>query len=96
MVIIDRRTFSLDARLLATAAATRAIAAPSPGARNIVLVHGAYADGSSWSEVIPLLQATGMNVTAVQNPLTSFADDVAATQRALDRQDGPTVLVGHS
>ncbi|MEV5174315.1 alpha/beta hydrolase [Streptomyces flaveolus] len=61
-----------------------------------MLVHGAYADGSSWAKVIPLLQAAGMNVTAVQNPLTSLADDVAATNFALARQDGPTVLVAHS
>ncbi|HEV7636878.1 MAG TPA: alpha/beta hydrolase [Bradyrhizobium sp.] len=65
-------------------------------ARNVVLVHGAWADGSSWAEVIPLLQASGLNVTAVQNPLTSLADSIAATRRALALQDGPTVLVGHS
>ena len=65
-------------------------------AQNVVLVHGAYADGSSWADVIPLLQRAGLNVMAVQNPLTSLADDVAATQRALDLQDGPTVLAGHS
>ena len=65
-------------------------------ARNVVLVHGAWADGSSWSEVIPLLQKAGLHVTAVQNPLTSLADDVAATRRALALQDGPTVLVAHS
>ncbi len=65
-------------------------------ASNVVLVHGAYADGSSWSSVIPILQATGLKVTAVQNPLTSLADDVAATTRALDLQNGPTVLAGHS
>lgn len=65
-------------------------------ARNVVLVHGAYADGSSWSDVIAILQGAGLNVTAVQNPLTSLADDVAATKRALDLQDGPTVLAGHS
>jgi pimeloyl-ACP methyl ester carboxylesterase len=64
--------------------------------RNVVLVHGAYADGSSWAKVIPLLQSAGMNVTAVQNPLTSLADDVAATNFALARQDGPTILVAHS
>ncbi|MGW5578939.1 alpha/beta fold hydrolase [Micromonospora chokoriensis] len=68
---------------------------PEP-ASNVVLVHGAYADGSSWSDVIPVLQRAGLSVTAVQNPLTTLADDVAATNRALDRQDGPTVLVGHS
>src|SRR6266481_5836299 len=64
--------------------------------KNIVLVHRAFADGSSWSKVIPLLQAKGFHVTAVGNPLTSFADDVAATKRAIAAQDGPTVLVGHS
>ena len=64
--------------------------------RNVVLVHGAYADGSSWAEVIPRLQAAGLKVTAVQNPLTSLADDVEATRRILALQDGPTVLVGHS
>lgn len=64
--------------------------------RNVVLVHGAWADGSSWSEVIPLLQAAGLNVTSVQNPLTSLADSVAATRRALALQDGPAVLAGHS
>jgi pimeloyl-ACP methyl ester carboxylesterase len=65
-------------------------------AHNVVLVHGLYADGSSWSEVIPLLQKGGLHVTAVQNPLTSFKDDVDATERALAQQNGPTVLVGHS
>src|SRR5712672_1274559 len=65
-------------------------------ARNVVLVHGAWADGSSWSEVIARLQAAGLHVTSVQNPLTSLADSVAATRRALALQDGPTVLVGHS
>ena len=65
-------------------------------ARNVVLVHGAWADGSSWAEVIPLLQAAGLKVTAVQNPLTSLQDSVAATRRALALQDGPTVLVAHS
>jgi pimeloyl-ACP methyl ester carboxylesterase len=61
-----------------------------------VLVHGAFADGSSWEKVIPLLQAQGLDVVAVQNPLTSLADDVAATRRVLDMQTGPVVLVGHS
>src|SRR6478672_10300999 len=65
-------------------------------ATNVVLVHGAWADGSSWAEVIPYLQAAGLKVTAVQNPLTSLADSVAATRRALALQDGPTVLVAHS
>jgi pimeloyl-ACP methyl ester carboxylesterase len=64
--------------------------------RNVVLVHGAFADGSSWSKVIPLLLAKGHRVTSVAIPLTSFAEDVAATKRAIGAQDGPVVLVGHS
>ena len=63
---------------------------------NVVLVHGAWADGSSWSKVIPLLQDKGFNVTAAQIPLTSIEDDVAITKRLLATQNGPTVLVGHS
>jgi pimeloyl-ACP methyl ester carboxylesterase len=69
---------------------------PPQGARNIVLVHGAWADGSCWSKVIALLQAKGFHVAAVQNPLTSLADDVAATKRVIALQDGPVILVGHS
>jgi pimeloyl-ACP methyl ester carboxylesterase len=98
--MIDRRNFS--ATLLAGAAASllaaRAGAATAPAvkARNVVLVHGLFADGSSWSEVIPHLQAAGLNVTSVQNPLTTLPDAVASAVRVLDRQDGPTVLVGHS
>lgn len=64
--------------------------------RNVVLVHGAFADGSGWRPVHDRLTARGYRVSIVQNPLTSLADDVAATTRVLDRQDGPTVLVGHS
>jgi len=64
--------------------------------KNIVLVHGAFADGSSWSKVIPLLQAKGYNVIAVQNPLSSLADDVTATKRAIAQMNGPVILVGHS
>jgi pimeloyl-ACP methyl ester carboxylesterase len=67
-----------------------------PQARNVVLVHGLFADGSCWSEVIPKLQAAGLNVTSVQNPLTTLEEAVASAQRVLARQDGPTVLVGHS
>src|SRR5690349_15625432 len=62
----------------------------------IVLVHGAFADGSGWRNVIPLLEKDGYTVTAVQNPLTSLADDVAATRRAIEAQKGPVILVGHS
>jgi len=63
---------------------------------DIVLVHGAFADGSSWSKVISLLQAKGYHVASVQNPTTSLADDVAATERVINQQTGPVVLVGHS
>ena len=68
----------------------------APRVKNIVLVHGAFADGTSWSKVIPILEAKGYHVVAVQNPLTSLADDVAATKRIIALQDGPVILVGHS
>lgn len=93
---------SFRALLAASAAILVAVCAPGVGAaaaepvKNIVLVHGAFADGSSWAKVIAILQAKGYNVTAVQNPLTSLADDVATTQRALASQKGPVILVGHS
>jgi len=98
--MIDRRTFSTA--LIAGVATSlfrrpsKAEAQPAVSARHVVLVHGAYADGSSWSEVIGRLQLAGLTATAVQNPLTSLTDDVAATRRILALQDGPTVLVGHS
>ena len=69
---------------------------PNRGVTNIVLVHGAWADGSSWSKVIPLLEAKGLHVDAVQLPLTSQADDVATVQRAIARVDGRLLLVAHS
>jgi pimeloyl-ACP methyl ester carboxylesterase len=68
----------------------------SNGVKNIVLVHGAFADGSCWAKVIPMLLAKGYNVIAVQNPLTSLKDDVAATRRAIAQMDGPVLLVAHS
>ena len=67
-----------------------------PKAKNVVLVHGLFADGSCWSEVIPRLQAAGLNVTSVQNPLTTLPEAVASALQVLARQDGPTVLAGHS
>ena len=70
--------------------------AAGKGVKNIVLVHGAWADGSSFAKIIPLLQAQGYTVTAVQNPLTSLDADVAATKRVLDLQNGPVLLVAHS
>jgi len=96
--MIDRRTF---ASMIAAGAATSllqsaAAAQPVPKARNIVLVHGLFADGSCWSEVIARLQPKGLKVTSVQNPLTTLPEAVEAAQRALAMQEGPTVLVGHS
>lgn len=64
--------------------------------KNIVLVHGLFADGSSWSKVIPILQEKGFNVTAVQNPTTSLDEDVEVVKRTLAQQNGPTILVAHS
>jgi pimeloyl-ACP methyl ester carboxylesterase len=86
----------LSVALVAPSAEAQTQAISPVQARNVVLIHGAWADGSSWSEVIPLLQAAGLKVTAVQNPLTTLANSVAATRRALALQDGPTVLVAHS
>jgi len=71
-------------------------AARTQPVRNVVLVHGAFADGSGWRGVYDELIGKGYRVSIVQNPLTSLADDVAATRRILDRQDGPAILVGHS
>ena len=96
---MDRRTFmgGFAAAGAASAILPRGAAAqPVPKARNVVLVHGLFADGSCWSEVIARLQAAGINATSVQNPLTTLEESVAAAQRALALQDGPTVLVGHS
>jgi pimeloyl-ACP methyl ester carboxylesterase len=95
---MDRRTFvSLTVATAASSLLSPATFAQSaPRANNVVLVHGLFADGSSWSEVIPRLQAAGFNVTSVQNPLTTLPEAVEATLRVLERQDGPTVLAGHS
>ncbi|MCP3463749.1 alpha/beta fold hydrolase [Bradyrhizobium sp. CCGUVB23] len=91
------RTLLVAASLLAAPITLAYAQSTAPvKAKNVVLVHGAWADGSSWSEVIPILQAAGLHVTAVQNPLTSLSESVEATERALAEQDGPTVLVAHS
>ncbi|RZA33204.1 MAG: alpha/beta hydrolase [Lysobacteraceae bacterium] len=73
-----------------------AIRSPSAPNVTVILVHGAWADGSSWNEVIARLQAEGLAVVSVQNPLSSLADDVAAVHRAMELVDGPVILVGHS
>jgi pimeloyl-ACP methyl ester carboxylesterase len=95
---MDRRNFlSMMAAGAASPLLQRAAdAQPMPKVQNVVLVHGLFADGSSWSEVIARLQPKGMQVTSVQNPLTSLRADVEATQRALALQQGPTILVAHS
>ena len=94
---MDRRTF---VSALAVGAASSLLQGPAaaqsaPTARNVVLAHGLFADGSCWSEVIARLQPKGLHVTAVQNPLTTLPAAVEATQRVLDLQQGPTVLVVH-
>jgi pimeloyl-ACP methyl ester carboxylesterase len=99
-MMMNRRVFSTA--LVAGAAASlisrqgMAASPPPVKARNVVLVHGLFADGSCWLEVIGRLQAAGLNVTSVQNPLTTLPESVASAERVLARQDGPTVLVGHS
>ncbi|TPK90223.1 alpha/beta hydrolase [Mesorhizobium sp. B2-4-12] len=70
--------------------------ASAQSAQNVILVHGAWGDGANWSKVIPILAAKGLNVTAVQLPLTSLADDAATVKRAIGLVDGPVVLAGHS
>jgi pimeloyl-ACP methyl ester carboxylesterase len=87
--------------LIATEAATPGITGLAAGAsagpvKNVVLVHGAFADGSGWRALYDVLSKKGYNVTVVQNPLTSLEDDVAATKVVLDKQDGPAILAGHS
>ena len=95
---MQRRTFvSMAVAAAASPLFQRAAdAQPAPRARNVVLVHGLFADGSCWSEVIARLQPKGIEVTSVQNPLTTLRAGVEATRRALALQQGPTVLVGHS
>jgi pimeloyl-ACP methyl ester carboxylesterase len=95
---MDRRSFvGMAVAGVASSVLQRAAAAqPVPNVRNVVLVHGLFADGSCWSEVIARLQRRGIQVTAVQNPLTTLQAAVEATQDVLALQQGPTVLVGHS
>lgn len=99
MSTMTRTLLAATALSAGIAAATVAHSSELPAdqaVRNVVLVHGAFADGSGWRGVYDELSKRGYRVTIVQNPLTSLADDVAATKRALDRQAGPTILVGHS
>ncbi|MDM9624060.1 hydrolase [Rhizobium sp. AC44/96] len=91
---MNRRYISTLA--LAFATSVIAFAAQAAEVKNIVIVHGALADGSGWRKATDILERRGFNVTIVQEPITSLADDIAATKRVLDLQDGPTLLVGHS
>ena len=100
---MDRRSFAAVVALGGAAAMLGARAAsaappptPLPRARNVVLLHGAYADGSSWSDVIPYLQARGLSVASVQNPLRTLEEDCEYARRTLALMDGPTVLAAHS
>ncbi|MEG3152056.1 alpha/beta hydrolase [Sphingomonas sp. ZT3P38] len=94
--ILAAATASLSLAGAAQAQQADHTAHAQPPVRNVVLVHGAFADGSGWRGVYDQLTKRGYRVTIVQNPLTSLADDVAATKRVLARQDGPAILVGHS
>src|ERR1700730_5845415 len=82
--------------LMIAMSGTMANAQTKPAAKDIVIVHGALADGSGWRAVYDILSKDGFHVTIVQEPLTGLAEDVAATQRVIDQQTGPVVLVGHS
>jgi pimeloyl-ACP methyl ester carboxylesterase len=96
MQMTDNKFLTAAAAIaIAAAGHSTSVSAAQP-VKNVVLVHGAFADGSGWRGVYDQLTQRGYKVTIVQNPLTSLDDDVAATNRALDRQDGPTILVGHS
>jgi pimeloyl-ACP methyl ester carboxylesterase len=102
MVMIDKIRTTIVAAAASASIASGAAAQPvqhiprTQAVRNVVLVHGAFADGSGWRGVYENLTARGYRVAIVQNPLTSLADDVAATRRVLARQQGPSILVGHS
>ncbi|MBB6484434.1 alpha/beta fold hydrolase [Rhizobium lusitanum] len=86
----------LSIAALGLVASTMAFAAQAAEVKNIVIVHGALADGSGWRKTADILEKDGFNVTVVQEPISSLADDVAATKRVLDLQTGPSLLVGHS
>jgi pimeloyl-ACP methyl ester carboxylesterase len=98
MTLFNRMALgALTASLLVLSSPDQARGQSGPaGVKNVVLVHGAYADGFSWSKVIPMLHAKGLNVIAVHLPLTSLGDDVEVTKRAIARMEGPVLLVGHS
>jgi pimeloyl-ACP methyl ester carboxylesterase len=88
--------FAISVVLATPCLASSAQAAPAGAIKNVVLVHGAFADGSGWKEISDILGRDGYHVSIVQPPETSLEDDIAATNRVLDQQDGPAILVGHS
>lgn len=91
-----RLCIALAAVMVATSPALEARVARTGTAKNIVLVHGTHEDGSAWRGVYNILKKDGFHVSVVQQPLTGLSDDVAATQRVIDQQDGAVILVGHS
>jgi pimeloyl-ACP methyl ester carboxylesterase len=96
MTVANTLGISLAAVLIAANPAVAAGSAAVDAVKNIVLVHGANTDGSGWRGVYDILKKDGFHVSVVQEPLTGLSDDVAATQRVIDQQDGPVILVGHS
>ena len=96
MTMVDTLGITLAAVLLTTCPALEAGPAGIDTVKNIVLVHGASNDGSAWRGVYDILRKDGYHVSVVQEPLTGLSDDVAATKRVIDQQDGPVILVGHS
>ena len=94
-LLTPQKIVAIPVMLFAILLLHTAVIAQTP-VKNVVLVHGAFADGSGWEAVYKILKKKGYNVSVVGNPNTGFTDDVAATKRVLDRQDGPTILVGHS
>jgi pimeloyl-ACP methyl ester carboxylesterase len=93
---MPRKFIAMAAAAVALLPASIAPAQQAAPVKNIVIVHGAFADGSGWQRVVDILSKDGYTVSLVQEPLTSLADDVAATRRVLELQQGPTLLVGHS
>ena len=94
--VVALTTTLIGATLLLQTTLKVAAAPPPTGIKNVVLVHGAFADGSGWEAVAKILEKDGYTVSVVQHPETSFAEDVKFTKAEIDRQSGPVVLVGHS
>jgi pimeloyl-ACP methyl ester carboxylesterase len=89
-------TAALMTAILLTGSVQEVVAAPTTGIKNVVLVHGAFADGSGWAAVAKILEQDGYTVSVAQPPETSYAEDVKYAKAAIDAMDGPVVIVGHS